>query len=155
MFYFNARDIQNQSPTGVEAAIRRYLAKYVFLKFRYIHSKTSVLESLFNKVAELCYQHRCFPVNIANFLRTAFLQNTSSGCFCRCFIKKALPKNLRTLLERIAIIFNQDAGLELATLSKQRMLSCEFCEILQRNIKQNNGCSWTLSGVVENKCSRN
>ena len=73
MFYFNARDIQNQSPTGVEAAIRRYLAKYVFLKFRYIHSKTSVLESLFNKVAELYYQHRCFPVNIANFLRTAFL----------------------------------------------------------------------------------
>ena len=46
--------------------------------------KTGVL---FNKVAGLqdCkfikkrYQHRCFPVNIAKFLRTAFLQNTSGG----------------------------------------------------------------------------
>ena len=27
--------------------------------------------------------HRCFPVNFAKFLRTLFLQNTSSGCFCR------------------------------------------------------------------------
>ena len=27
-------------------------------------------------------QHRCFPVNIAKFLKTAFLQNFSSGCFC-------------------------------------------------------------------------
>ena len=26
--------------------------------------------------------HRCFPVNFAKFLRTPFLQNTSSGCFC-------------------------------------------------------------------------
>ena len=27
-------------------------------------------------------QHRCFPVNITKFLRTALLQNFSSGCFC-------------------------------------------------------------------------
>ena len=27
-------------------------------------------------------QHRCFPVNIAKVLRTAFLQNFSGGCFC-------------------------------------------------------------------------
>ena len=26
--------------------------------------------------------HRCFPVNVAKFLRTRFLQNTSGGCFC-------------------------------------------------------------------------
>ena len=26
--------------------------------------------------------HRCFPVNFAKFLRTTFLQNTSSVCFC-------------------------------------------------------------------------
>ena len=26
-------------------------------------------------------QHKCFPLNIVNFLRTAFLQNTSVGCF--------------------------------------------------------------------------
>ena len=45
--------------------------------------------SLFNKVAGLKtrnlikkrLQHRHFPVNIEKFLRTAFLQNTSGGCF--------------------------------------------------------------------------
>ena len=43
--------------------------------------KTSVLESLFNKVVGLTVcnfikkklQHRCFPVNIAKFFRTGFL----------------------------------------------------------------------------------
>ena len=41
--------------------------------------KTPVLKSLFNKVAEACnfikkrLQHRCFPVNIAKYLRTTFL----------------------------------------------------------------------------------
>ena len=27
------------------------------------------------------FQYRCFPVNIAKFSRTSFLQNTFSGCF--------------------------------------------------------------------------
>ena len=44
-------------------------------KIRNIHRKTSVLESLFSKLAGLkaCkkrLQHNCFPVNIAKFLRT-------------------------------------------------------------------------------------
>ena len=42
-----------------------------------------MLKSIFNKVATLkaCYiikkrlQHRCFPVNIAKFLRTSILKN--------------------------------------------------------------------------------
>ena len=44
-------------------------------------------------------QHRCFLVNIAKFLRTAFLQNFSGGCFCiiskvikRYFAKSILKK---------------------------------------------------------------
>ena len=44
-----------------------------------IHRETTVLESLFNKVADLAYnfikrrlQHSCFPVNIAKFLRALF-----------------------------------------------------------------------------------
>ena len=49
-------------------------------EFCHIHGKTLVLESYFNNVAVLkdCNfikkrtQHRCFPVNIAKFLRTAF-----------------------------------------------------------------------------------
>ena len=51
-------------------------------KFRKIHRKTPVPESLFNKVAGLrpCrpllkkrFWHRCFPVDFAKFLRTPFL----------------------------------------------------------------------------------
>ena len=50
-----------------------------------------MLESLFNKVADLkvCnfmkmkLQHRCFLVDIAKFLRTAFFQNTPGGYFCQ------------------------------------------------------------------------
>ena len=41
--------------------------------------KTSALESLFNKVVDSFIkkrlQHRCFPLNIANFLRTTILKN--------------------------------------------------------------------------------
>ena len=60
------------------------------LKVCNIHRKTPVLESLFGKVASLeAYkfiekrlQNRCFPVNIANFLRKFYLKNTFGGCFC-------------------------------------------------------------------------
>ena len=44
-------------------------------KFRNIHGKTPILKSVFDKVAGLKdwkLQHRCFPVNISKFLRTAF-----------------------------------------------------------------------------------
>ena len=34
-----------------------------------------MLECLFNKVAGLMFQHRCFPMNIVKFLRTAFFKN--------------------------------------------------------------------------------
>ena len=48
-------------------------------KFRNIHRKTPVLESLFNKVTGLQlkkrFQHRCFPGNIAKFLRIPILTN--------------------------------------------------------------------------------
>ena len=52
----------------------------MFLKFRNIHSKISVLESLVNNVVELqaCnfikkwLQDMCFPVNIAKFKNDIF-----------------------------------------------------------------------------------
>ena len=57
-----------------------YRCSSKLVTFRNNHRKTPVLESLFNKVAHLkaCsfikkrLQHRCFHVNIAKFLRTAF-----------------------------------------------------------------------------------
>ena len=81
-----------QQPT-TEAVARRRFSKQVFLKFSQYHRK---LESLFNKVAGLMasrfikksLKHRCFPVNIAKFLKTAFLLNTSGGCYnsSKCLI---------------------------------------------------------------------
>ena len=63
-----------------EAAVHRFSSKYAFLKFRNIQRKATVLESLFNKVADLKahnlikkrIQHMCFPVNIEKFSRTVF-----------------------------------------------------------------------------------
>ena len=64
-----------------------------YQKFRNIHRKTSMLESVFNKVEGLktCdfikmrLQHTCFPVNTAKFLRTTFftehLRTTASENF--------------------------------------------------------------------------
>ena len=53
-------------------------------KLSKFHRETSVLESLFNKVAgfqafnfiKKTLQHRCFPVKFAKFLRTRLLKNT-------------------------------------------------------------------------------
>ena len=46
------------------------------------YTATTVLESLFNKVAGLArLQHRCFPVKFVKFLRACFWQNTFGGCF--------------------------------------------------------------------------
>ena len=59
------------------------------LKFRKFHWKTSVLESICNKVAGLkaCnfikkrLQHTCFPLKYAKFLRTPILKNICDDCF--------------------------------------------------------------------------
>ena len=69
-------------------------SKIGVLKIFYnIHRKKPAVESLFHKVAglEVCdlirkrFQHRCFPVNIAKFLRTAFFtERLVSGCFWIC-----------------------------------------------------------------------
>ena len=62
------------------AVIRRYFVKRCSQKFRKIHKKTTVPESLFNKVADprpatllkKRLWHRCFPMNFVKFLRTPF-----------------------------------------------------------------------------------
>ena len=62
--------------------------KRCFQKFRNIHRKTSVLESLFTKIGVLqaCNfikkrpQRNCFPLDIAKSLRAAILENCSSIC---------------------------------------------------------------------------
>ena len=62
--------------------IYEYFFKISVLKSfarRNIHRKTPLLKSLSNKACNFIkkrHQHRCFPVNIAKFLRTVFLNKT-------------------------------------------------------------------------------
>ena len=49
-----------------------------------------MLESVFNKKR---LQHRRFPVKVAKFLRTPFLQNTSNGCFRKLKYRKSTTLN--------------------------------------------------------------
>ena len=48
-------------------------------------------------------KHRCFLLNIAKFLRAAFLQNLSGGRFC--IILKVIKQGIRTIaaLRKIAL----------------------------------------------------
>ena len=66
-------------------------------KFRNIHRKTLVLESLFDKetfVIKKKLQHRCFPVNITKFLRTPFSQNISGRLLVDFLIEELRLRNL-------------------------------------------------------------
>ena len=68
---------ERQFCASSDAAIAGVLQKMVFLKVRKFHSKASVSDSLFHKVAgfQACYfikkrlQHRYFPVKFPKFLR--------------------------------------------------------------------------------------
>ena len=57
-------------------------SKQMFLKYLQNHKKTPVLESLFNKVADLKACNFIKKRLQGKFLRAAFLQNTSGSCFC-------------------------------------------------------------------------
>ena len=69
-----------------------------------------MLESLFKKIIKKKLQRRCLPVNTTNSSRTAFLQNTSGGCFWvyflhavavawRCSVKKVFLEILQNSRE--------------------------------------------------------
>ena len=132
-----------------------------------------MLESLFNKVAELqvlfwnnfikkWLQHRFFPVNIAKFLITVFFIEHLQWLLLQVLYKKAVLKNFgnftTTYCIGILLIFfswrprscnfNKIEG-------PGQVFCCEFYEIFQNSVMQNSDFSWTLRGVAENKCSRN
>ena len=58
-------------------------------RFRSIHRRTPVLESLLNKVAGVC-----FFVNIAKFLRNLIWRTSTNGCFWRFFLPISLHYGL-------------------------------------------------------------
>ena len=53
----------------------------VLKNFRKFHRKTPVLEPQTCNFIQKRFQHMCFPVKFAKFLRTSSLQNTSGSCF--------------------------------------------------------------------------
>ena len=78
-------DIKQQlkNMLSFKSSYRRCYVNKCSQKFRKFHMKTSLLESLLNKVAgiQVCnfikkrLQHRYFPVKFAKFLRTPILKN--------------------------------------------------------------------------------
>ena len=76
-----------QNIVFVKSSHRRCLIKRLFLK---ISQYSQELESPFNQIAGLkawylfvnIAKHRCFPMNIANFLRTPIWRTSANGCFC-------------------------------------------------------------------------
>ena len=108
-----------------DAATGDVLHKTCSEKFRYIHRETPVLEFLFNKVVDVqaCnfiknrLQHRYFPVNIAQFLRTTFLKNTWVRlllimaiwlCFSRKSAKLAILSKSKNNILRSIQVFSGD-----------------------------------------------
>ena len=62
------------------------------------------------------FWHRCFPGNLAKFLRTLFLQNTSGSCFCN---KKTPPRSLFSV--KNILLLSQ-------VKSILRFIFCLFCK---------------------------
>ena len=89
-----------------EAAMGGVLKKKATLKILPYPQETPALESLFKKVAGLKVrnfikkrpQHRCFPVNIAKFLRLPISKNTCERllfdcCNCSMLYEPKGPRN--------------------------------------------------------------
>ena len=74
-----------------ETAVWRCSSKQVILEISQYLQENICVGAFFFKVSGLTkcnfiqkrLQHRCFLVNIAKFLRIAFLCNASGGCFCQ------------------------------------------------------------------------
>ena len=65
----------------LEAVVQRSSMKKVFLEISQNSQENTCARASFliklPAVLKKSLQHKCFPINFANFLRTLFLQNTS------------------------------------------------------------------------------
>ena len=82
--------ISNRITHNTVAVVRRCSVKKVSLEItQHLQENTCARVSFLIKLQALKpatlfkrrLWHRCFPVNVAKFLRIPFLQNTSCGCF--------------------------------------------------------------------------
>ena len=89
-FFFFSRKIRTVKKVNdgyidlaqAEAAIHR-----CFSKFCNVLRKKPLLKAC-NFIKRL--QHKCFPVNFENFLRTTFSYDTSGGCFYTVIVKEGI-----------------------------------------------------------------
>ena len=96
--FFSLQRIDKNKSFIKKQPLEGFCKKSVLKKFRKIHLKTPALEPLFNRVSGLRpptllkkrLQHSCFQVNFVKFLKTPFLQNTSTICLTVSFRKEVL-----------------------------------------------------------------
>ena len=87
-FYLVSTESRILSRMPVEAVVRRGSVKNLFLEISQSSQKNTCVRDSLNKVAgsatllKKSHWYRYFSVNFSKFLRTLFLKNTSSGCFC-------------------------------------------------------------------------
>ena len=112
-FLNNFIQFSMQYVTAIRSSRSQMFFEVGVLKVCNIHRKTHVLESLFSKVASLeaCnfikkrHQHRCFPVNIAKFLRSCFCTLNSSGIWWHIWIGKLVTYIFNIIL-CVSIMFS-------------------------------------------------
>ena len=80
------------------------------------------------------FQRRCFPVKFTKVLRTPFLQNTSSGCFCKLPDKKLDMKTEMWKLKRTTNISKMSFSANLYMLKVNNGNIRTMCEIYSKLI---------------------
>ena len=156
---FLIKDVQKQPP-GV------FCKKMCCQKFRTIHRKTPVQETLFRPQPATLFKnslwHRCFPVNFAKFLRTPFLQNTSGRLLLD------VNKNIKSpqitfwcagsrcsMINKIMYNSQEDIR-EGANSTSTQVLANDFYKYFQTHSLQETSYSWfqrkSLTGDPENLC---
>ena len=100
----------------------RFSVKKMLLEISQNSQENTSVGVTFNKYAGLRrvnilkkkLQYRCLPLNFMNFLRTAFLQNTSSGCFWNwersCYIAPRFQVETRRHFKNITLSWLQLKG---------------------------------------------
>ena len=127
---------------NTEAVVRRCSSKQLLLKLSQISQESTCVGVSFNKVVGLkvCsfmkkrFQRRCFPVKFTKVLRTPFLQNTSSGCFCKLPDKKLDMKTEMWKLKRTTNISKMSFSANLYMLKVNNGNIRTMCEIYSKLI---------------------
>ena len=112
-----------------------------------LYRRTSVFESFLNKVQDLqaCNSIKKRLQQVFSCEYCKIFKNTSDGCFYRCSIKKAIPKNFASFTRTYRYPFLSSCRLTTCNFVKivglvgtSEVFCCEFWEVSQENFMQNN-----------------